>query len=444
MNNQLTLEIYRQGKWQTAATFKVDDITAGYRGSSLLNYDVPYAAENIQQAEAAGLSARFPANFDFHQLPTWPAFILDILPSGAGRTHWLKRLELDDGAGVDWPLLLTGTAFPPGNVRVAEAAAQKDLDALAPKASGEQVAMHAHPGFTTDEILDRQEYFIEYVYENGAQTAGASDVQGAAPKFLLTKDHQGRWHAEGVLSDDQISSYWLVKFPRGRKSADRKVLKNEAAYMAVAQQLGFKVNSKLMWENDTLFIPRFDRRKTKNELTDRLGMESLCSLAGVCNYGVNIPHETLSEALATFSTDPQTELIEYLLRDVINVVLGNKDNHARNTAVHRFEDGRVTLTPLFDFAPMYLDPEGIARVCRWAKELESAGQPDWAAVMDHLSPVISATSVDANAVKVTLRDFGQKLLTLPDIMRSCGVDDDIIEFRTPSIEANANQLIGMK
>ena len=69
MNNQLTLEIYRQGHWQTAATFSVDDVNAGYRGSSLLSYDVAYAAKNIQQAEASGLSVRFPANFDFDPLP---------------------------------------------------------------------------------------------------------------------------------------------------------------------------------------------------------------------------------------------------------------------------------------------------------------------------------------------------------------------------------------
>jgi serine/threonine-protein kinase HipA len=439
MNNQLTLEIYRQGHWQAAATFSVDDVDAGYRGSSLLSYDVAYAAENIQQAEAAGLSARFPANFDFDPLPTWPAFMLDILPSGAGRAHWLKRLGLNDTANSDWSLLLNGTAFPPGNIRVYEAAAKKNLNTMAPMASGEQVTMSAHPGFTTEEILERQDYFIEYAYENGAQTAGASDVQGVAPKFLLAKDYHQRWHAEGVLDDDEVESYWLVKFPRGRTAADKKVLKNEAAYMAVAQHLGIRVHAALDWENDTLFIPRFDRCKTQDGQTERLGMESLCSLAGVSDYGVNIPHENLANAIATYSTDPKAELIEYVKRDILNIVLGNKDNHARNTAVHRFENGRVMLTPLFDFAPMYLDPEGIARVCRWGKERESGGQPDWSAVIDYLSPL-----VDVDIAKAMLKDFGQRLLDLPVVMCNCGVDDDITEFRSHSIEYNAKQLTALK
>jgi serine/threonine protein kinase HipA of HipAB toxin-antitoxin module len=36
-------------------------------------------------------------------------------------------------------------------------------------------------------------------------------------------------------------------------------------------------------------------------------------------------------------------LLEYIKRDIANVVLGNKDNHARNSAVMRYEDGRVVL-----------------------------------------------------------------------------------------------------
>ena len=55
-------------------------------------------------------------------------------------------------------------------------------------------------------------------------------------------------------------------------------------------------------------------------------------------------------------------------RDVLNVALGNRDNHLRNTALQRFEDGTIRLTPLFDFAPMMLHPDGIARSSRWEGE----------------------------------------------------------------------------
>lgn len=57
----------------------------------------------------------------------------------------------------------------------------------------------------------------------------------------------------------------------------------------------------------------------------------------------------------------------YVKRDLANMIFGNTDNHGRNTAF--LIDGRKTrLSPIFDFAPMMIDPEGITRTVRWKKE----------------------------------------------------------------------------
>ena len=63
-------------------------------------------------------------------------------------------------------------------------------------------------------------------------------------------------------------------------------------------------------------------------------------------------------------------MLEYLRHDVA-LALGNKDNHARNTALQRDFGRYVAMTPLFDFAP-----HGIAHRIRW--EGNDHGQPDWA------------------------------------------------------------------
>ena len=118
----------------------------------------------------------------------------------------------------------------------------------------------------------------------------------------------------------------------------------------------------------------------------------------------------------------------------MNVVLGNKDNHGRNTALLRYETGVVKLAPMFDFAPMYLDPEGIARVCRWSGDAETAGDPFWGKVLE-LFPDRE------EAMQTALRDFGHLVQRLPDIMRDDGVDDDIIEQRGRSIEKHTQQLL---
>jgi serine/threonine-protein kinase HipA len=85
------------------------------------------------------LSCGYPVDFDLHQDAHWPAFVLDILPTGFGRRQWLEQLELADGPNADWPLLLRGTAFPPGNLRVTEAVAAKRLDTRVRTATGDLV-----------------------------------------------------------------------------------------------------------------------------------------------------------------------------------------------------------------------------------------------------------------------------------------------------------------
>lgn len=435
MSDHATIEIHRGGRWQPAGKLTPEDPRRGYRGAARYEYLLDYAVDNASPTttKTAGASCRYPVDFDLHRADHWPAFVLDILPSGYGRRQWLEYLEIADSPNANWPLLLRGTAFPPGNLRVAEAVAAKDLDTPVPTADGSLVAMRRHPGFSRQAVLERGEAFVEYAYQHGIYAAGGSDVQGVAPKLLLAQDHEGAWHAEGRLGDEEVLAHWLVKRPRGNTEADRKVLRNEAAYMRVAEILGLRVHGDLVWEHDCLFVPRFDRVMRRGRL-ERLGMESLASLANVAEYGARIPHDTLCDAILRYCTEPRRELLEYIKRDILNVVLGNKDNHARNTAVLRKEDGSVSLSPMFDFAPMYLDPEGIARVCRWDGDAERAGIPDWALVLaryrEHLEDP-----------ERQLREFGQQILRLADTMRSAGIDDDIIEHQARSIDQHADQLL---
>jgi serine/threonine-protein kinase HipA len=293
--------------------------------------------------------------------------------------------------------------------------------------------MRNHPGFSRDDVIARDEAFVEYAYQHGIYAAGGSDVQGVAPKLLLAEDRRGAWHAEGRLPDPEVKTHWLVKRPRGNTAADRQVLRNEAAYMQVAKRLGLRVHADLVWEQNNLFVLRFDRAVTRRRV-ERFGMESLCSLAGIAEFGAPVLHEILCDVLLRYCTNPQEDLLEYIKRDIVNVVLGNKDNHARNTAVLRYQDGTVTLAPLFDFAPMYLDPEGIPRVCRWEGDAEQAGNPDWKAV-------VARYLEHHEQLEIELRNFGQLLERLPDIMRECGVDDDIIEHRMRTIAAHTRQLL---
>ena len=107
-----TLEIYRGGAWRSAATLAPFDEQTGLGGACRFDYLVDYAIDYAgpDTSAAAGLSCRYPANFQHYRLEHWPAFVLDLLPSGYGRRQWLEQLKLRDGPAADWSLLLRGTA----------------------------------------------------------------------------------------------------------------------------------------------------------------------------------------------------------------------------------------------------------------------------------------------------------------------------------------------
>ena len=403
-----TVQIFRNGRWRTAAMFTPDSrkVAFGIAGGGQLEYDIDYAVAH-QGEDAARIALDYPVTFELHSSSYWPAFLLDLMPTGAGRRVWLRRLALRDGAPADWDLLVRGAGNPPGNLRIAEA--------VIPPAG-------PHPGFTREEVVEKHADFIEYAEARGAVVAGATDVQGDAPKFLLARDRKRRWHPDGALDDAEVLDCWLVKFPRGKSEADRTVLRNEAPYLEVARRFGLRVGAPLQFEDDTLFIPRFDRAIEDSGLL-RHGLETLSSATGMAEFGKRGDHGQFCAAIARFATEPQLEVIEYLRRDLLDCALRNTDNHGRNTALLKLADGTVRLSPLYDFAPMFLDPEGIPRSSRWNGELESiSGRPDWGRVAESLAPL-----VDATELRTLLAREADAVARLPETMQACAVEAAVIE-----------------
>ncbi|PNU19137.1 phosphatidylinositol kinase [Geothermobacter hydrogeniphilus] len=419
---QCTIEIFIDGQWQQAGIFEPDagTLSLGINGGGRFDYDIDYAVEYLDQGIQYQVGCCYPVGFELFREPKWPAFLLDLLPTGAGRRVWVKRLGLTDSEKADWELLLHGAGNPPGNLRIAEAISRPVVD---------------HFGFAKTEIIERREDFIEYAEKHGAMVAGATDVQGDAPKFLLTQDVQGRWHADGALADEKAARFWLVKFPRGKTEADRTVLRNEAPYYEVARWFGIRTGGPLEFSENTLFIPRFDRQ-AEADAVKRFGLETLASAAGIAEFGKQGNHLVFCEAIARHATDPEKEILEYLRRDVLNVALRNTDNHGRNTALIKTPDGRVELAPLYDFAPMFLDPEGIPRASRWPGSLEpETGRPAWRLVAEALS-----AHVDPGNVRSALRDLTGLVVQLPEVMRDCGVEKPLIERLFPRIRDIAGDL----
>ncbi|MDD2832825.1 MAG: HipA domain-containing protein [Methylotenera sp.] len=420
-----TFELFLQGQWHPVATLDVlAGLERGVESETLAAYLIDHVLLAQGRRDAYAVSAAHPVSLVFIRLPTWPAFAVDLLPQGYGRQELARRLDIPaSNATSDWALLLAGAGNPIGNLRISEAVTYL-----------KEHATTSSQGFSREDITSRSDSFMEYLATAGYFVAGSSGVQGEWPKILLTQDWSGRWHLDHLLPDDQAMSHWIVKFARAGDAVFRTILAVESSYYSIASKLGLKVGQSLTHENGVLFIPRFDRAVTDRGVA-RFGQESLYSLAGRAGFEVALTHNQAIATIAKHCTNPVPDIVEYILRDALNIALGNKDNHGRNTAFQRFDTGQISLAPLFDFAPMFLHPDGIARRMRW--EGEVGGQPDWGVVVEQAA---FAGNISADIVRQRMAEFAESMALLPHLLKDHNVPSEIIDRLHPGINSTTRGL----
>ncbi|AKM02917.1 type II toxin-antitoxin system HipA family toxin [Burkholderia pyrrocinia] len=438
MNASCTIQLHSDGTWHDVGVVTLfGEPDEGWRGRTYTGYDVEWIVRHQFARDAHAMACGFPVDLEPLVTPHWPIFLIDLLPQGFGRQELLRRLDLPETAEerADWPLLLAGAGNSIGNLRVKEAA--------------QWLAEHEGPqqGFTDDDVAARGDAFSEYLAEHGFFVAGSSGVQGEWPKLLLTRADDGLLYLDHTLPDARAVAHYIVKFGRGTNERLAQILRHEAPYMALAQRLGLRVHAPLTLRDRSLFIPRFDRARVGGGVV-RFAQESIASLTGKAGFGVVPSHDEVCGHLVRRCTDPQAEVAEYLCRDVANLALGNKDNHARNTALQRDFDGRVALTPLYDFAPMYLHPDGIARRIRW--EGNDGGRPDWARVLDAVvrssEPQAGEAhaALDRDALRARLHAMAPHLQEIADRGVDLGLEHDVHAFLKPGIERLARELDALR
>src|SRR6266487_5336023 len=90
-----TLEIHVNGAWHRVGDVRAHDETAGYAGPGRFEYDFDYLEEMEDQLgaiDARAVLCRYPIAYDVKEEPRWPAYLLDIIPSGAARRYWEREL----------------------------------------------------------------------------------------------------------------------------------------------------------------------------------------------------------------------------------------------------------------------------------------------------------------------------------------------------------------
>ena len=425
------LQLHHLGRWHDAGV-----LTAQGDERCRFDYLVDYVFARHAQPVALGLPVALQGlGFDEDdsadaapRAAGLPAFLYDLIPQGRGRAHLLGLLNRSDSERLLTPLLLAGAFNPIGRLRISSAVAFYE-EQLRRNPNGSRLR-----GFSIDDIVAKADAFLEQLSLHAMLSAGTTGVQGVAPKFLLAQDPDGLWFADLALPDERARRHWIVKLPRGRSDDDLLVHRHEAAYLRLAGALGLRTPGAVELHGRMLFTERFDRRVTADGVV-RLHQESLASLAGLRGFGAPTTQNQLLAALRRHASDRAAETLEFLQRDVFNLALRNTDNHARNSAVQTLEDGRVRLTPLFDVAPMFRDPELIPRSVHWR---DAAGRrlDDWRAVLDSLA----LADDERRALTQGLQAFGRRLEQLPALAVDHGVEPPILDACRASIEQQLEQL----
>lgn len=436
---RLTIETYWQNEWRASATMRLDEGARGYLGASEIEYDIDYFA-NFAAADrhsggdvidARAFSVRCPVDLENRRLPTWPPFLLDLMPQGHARRRMAEVLKIDANAREsDLELLLRGAGNPIGNVRIREAAVSERA----------RLSKVVRAGVTEDDIYGRTERFVEVADRFGMIASGSSALQGEWPKIAMTQAHDGLYYPDAFVSDEEAVRHVIVKLLRSRDERDRMILEAEAGYSRLAQEMGLHVHETARYENGVLVIPRFDREVRDGRVV-RYGQESMVSAIGVADFAHLASHEEYIEVLQMYSEDVYADVVEYVRRDLANRAFGNPDNHGRNTALTKGPSGGVRLSPLFDFAPMRLASEGVVKSTRWASMRDSHRdtRPDWIEVCQAIFPD------DEGKVRSLVEDlatFAERMRVVADRASEFGLPDGVVEVAMRDCETVVADVLG--
>jgi serine/threonine-protein kinase HipA len=426
---QLTLQTRLDTGWHDAGVLMIAEPAKGRAGTIALRYEPQqYVLDHLDASGLPACSLLYPvAIAETYRNPVWFSFLDDIMPAGSARRYWVKTLDIGNlsGQAQDALLLRKGTIAPIGNLRIKESI--PELPAT---------SQLRHLRFSIHDVVERQSDFMEYAQEMGAASGGATGAGGEAPKLLLRCSPANEiwidtWQDE-INNTDQ---HYLVKFPRNQRTEiDCDILRAEYHYYCELNALNIAtvdVTRLRLIEGQqypSLWLPRFDVTYLAGQ-EQRLGVESVYSLMQQ-GPGSALNHFDVIRKLVGILRSVQTDfnveqfVIEWVRRDLLNIVFGNSDNHGRNTALLKSAQ-QVCLSPVYDFAPMKADPEGIVRSTKWGVPFEEGGHVNWIAIASALNDL-----VPEEKLMVSLRELAVNINGLGERLHQRGVSERILRMPT--------------
>lgn len=439
----VTLQLFTQGQWHDAAELNFAE--NALNATVLLDYCFDYIvkSEKYEAKDNSACSVNAPVSIIPTEYSNWPALLDDILPVGKARDWWLNFLDVSRSGSFEqnYALLTHACAAPIGNMRVKEAVSYQ--------------ARKPEKRFEIKDVVQLQYDFLEYANENGAAVGGATGAGGVAPKLLLMVEGD-QVYMDGYFAGKPLKATpYLIKFARNtRTQRDNNVLKAEGVYYQVLSEVlrdkgAFPVvdtidTSQMMMHEFqgqvSLWLPRFDI-EVVDGIAHRLGMESIYSMLNAAPGSYQDHFSVIRRVwdLIRDCTDMSCGdfVKQYVVRDMLNLVFGNSDNHGRNISFLKSEND-IRYAPIYDFAPMKADPEMVTRLFKWERGCEQAGEVDFSKVAHEL-----ADYCEPEELLDFLKIIAQKLLDIPDLLVKFHCPEEILHFPSIGIHNTRQKLIKM-
>lgn len=171
-----------------------------------------------------------------------------------------------------------------------------------------------------------------------ALLANGTSMGGARPKATVT------------LPD---GSLWLAKFRR-KNNDIINVVRAEQAMMTLAKAAGVTVAetavTSLGKDHEALLVRRFDRHPDGGGSFRRPFLSAI-SLTGHCDTDVGGSYMEIADKMRLHHVGcPRSDLVELYRRMVLNVAVGNTDDHLKNHGF-LYSEGSWRLSPAYDLVP---------------------------------------------------------------------------------------------
>ena len=181
----------------------------------------------------------------------------------------------------------------------------------------------------SEQILDDEDIPAEQ-WKEIVRAGGSSG--GARPKVFIKSD----------------GKEWLVKFANQQDS--KKIGQIEFQYAKLAGKCGITMPQVKLFDNKYFGTQRFDRIYENGKLVRKV---HTVSVAGLLNADYRIPALDYSDLLilTQILTRDMMQIEQMFRRMVFNVLIGNRDDHAKNFAFIMTENGEWVLSPAYDLLP---------------------------------------------------------------------------------------------